>query len=173
MPFTGTITNQVVATLTDADPVGDLAAGVAATSKVTTLHGVRLATGTGAGQADLMFSDTRTLGDGSSEDLDLAGSLSDAFGGTITNLRVKAIYIKSSSANTTDLTVGAGTNPWATLLNSAGTITLRPGASFQAIAGEADATAWTVTAGTGDVLQVSNGGGATADYDVVVIGASA
>ena len=171
MTLTSTITNQLVATLADTAPTGDLATAAPGTSRVSVTHGVRLATGTGAGQADLMFSDTRTLGDGSSEDLDLAGVLTDAFGATITNVRIKAIYIQAAAANTTDLTIGGGANDWSTLLN--GTIVLRPGGSFQAIAGVADATAWTVTAGTGDSLQVANSAGASADYDIVVIGASA
>lgn len=161
------------AALADVAPTNDLGAGSPGSSVVNVSHGVRLANGTAAGQADLMFADTRTLGDGATEDLDLAGVLTDAFGNVLGTARVKAIYVKAAAANTTDITIGAGTNPWATLLNTTGTITLRPGASFQAIADDGDATGWLVTAGTGDILQVANSAGAAGDYDIVVIGASA
>lgn len=172
--LTSTVNNQLVATLADDAPAGDLAAGSPGTSRVSVLHGVRLASGTAAGQADLLFADTRTLTDGTTEDIDLAGSLTDAFGNTIGNARVKALYVKAANGNTTDLTLGADVGaPWATFLNSTGTITLRPGASIQLIAGEGDATAYEVTATTADILQVANGAGADADYDIVVIGASA
>lgn len=138
---------------------------------------VRLATGTGAGQADKIFSDTRSLTTGASEDLDLAGVLTDALGATITFARVKGLFVAAAAANTTNLTVGANVvNGWATLLGptgaSGGTVTLRPGGMFLAACGSADATGWAVTAGTGDLLHVVNAAGATAAYDIVVVGAS-
>ncbi|MGW5352207.1 hypothetical protein ACWERV_17060 [Streptomyces sp. NPDC004031] len=136
---------------------------------------VQLASGTGAGQADRVFSDRRTLAASGTENLDLAGTLVDAFGATITFVKVKGLYIRADAANTNNVVLGAeGTNPWATLLNSTGTVTLRPGAFFLAAAGAADATGYAVTASTGDLLKVVNSAGGTAvSYDVVVIGTSA
>lgn len=138
---------------------------------------VRLTSGTGAGQADKMWSDTRSLATGASEDLDLAGVLTDPFGATITFARVKGLYIKAADANTTNLTVGANvTSAWGTLFGptgaSGGTVTLRPGGLFVAVCGAADATAWAVTATSGDLLHVVNAAGATASYDIVIVGAS-
>lgn len=136
---------------------------------------VQLASGTGAGQADLVFSDRRTLAASGTENLDLAGSLAGAFGATITFVKVKGLYIKAADANTNNVVIGAeATNPWATLLNSTGTLTLRPGAVVLAAAGQADATGYGVTATTGDLLKVVNSaGGTSVTYDVVVIGTSA
>lgn len=133
------------------------------------------ANGTGAGQANLVFSDTRTLAASGTEDLDLAGTLADAYGATITNVRVKSVAIKADAGNTNNVVVGAAaSNAWATLLNSTGTITLRPGAALGVAAGEADATGWAVTAGTGDLLKVANSGGTTGvTYTIVIVGASA
>jgi len=142
---------------------------------LTFRRAVQLSTGTGAGQADKVFHDRRTLAASATEDLDLAGVLSDAFGAGITFARIKGLYIAASAANANNVVVGAAaSNAWATLLNATGTITLRPGASFGAMAGPADGTGWAVTAGTGDLLKVANSAGGTGvDYDVIIVGASA
>jgi len=138
-------------------------------------RGVHLESGTTAGKADLRFADTRTLAASATEDLDLAGVLTDAFGSALTFVRVKGIVISASSANSNNVVVGAAaSNQWATLLNATGTITLRPGATFAAMSGSADATGMAVTAGTGDLLKVANSGaGTSVSYDIVIIGASA
>jgi hypothetical protein len=51
-----------------------------ADANVTKNIAIALASGTAAGQADRVFSDTRTLAASANEDLDLAGALTDAFG---------------------------------------------------------------------------------------------
>jgi hypothetical protein len=132
--------------------------------------------GTGAGQVDRVFSDTRTLTASSSEDLDLAGALTDALGGTTVFARIKAILVAAAAGNTNNVIVGGVANAWATLLSPAATglITLRPGAGFAAWCGGADATGFAITAGTGDLLHVANSAaGTSVTYDVVVIGCSA
>jgi hypothetical protein len=55
-----------------------------------------LGTGTGANQADKLWSDTRTLAASAVEDLDLAGVLVDALGVTATFARVKGLIIAAS-----------------------------------------------------------------------------
>lgn len=134
-----------------------------------------LRSGTGAGLADRLFSDQRTLAASATEDLDLAGALVDTLGGTTVFARVKGLLVAAAAGNTNNVVVGAAAaNPWATLLGATGTITLRPGAFFVAVAGTADATGWAVTAGTGDLLKVANSAAGTpVVYDVHVIGASA
>lgn len=136
---------------------------------------VHLASGTGAGQADLRFADTRTLAASATEDLDLAGVLTDAFGAALTFVKIKGIFISAAAANTNSVVIGAAAaNTWATLLNATGTITLRPGATFAAMSGSTDATGMAVTAGTGDLLKVANSGaGTSVSYDIVIVGASA
>lgn len=134
-----------------------------------------LGSGTGAGLADKVWSDRRTLAASASEDLDLAGVLTDAFGATITLARVKALLIRAAAANSNSVVVGAASsNAWASLLNSTGTLTLRPGTVLFLGAGSEDATTYAVTAGTGDLLKVANSGaGSSVTYEIVVIGASA
>lgn len=112
--------------------------------------------GVGANSFDKLYAASRTLS-GSSEDLDLAGVLVDLYGGTITAARVKCLYIKNLSS-TNDVVVGAaGSNPWATLLNSTGTLTLPPGAWI--VVATPDATGWAVAAGTGDILKMAGTSG--------------
>ncbi|MFH8792198.1 hypothetical protein [Streptomyces sp. NPDC017941] len=136
---------------------------------------VQLTDGTTAGKADKVFHDRRTLAASATEDLDLAGSLLDAFGAVINLVRVKGLFISAAAANANNVVIGNATsNAWITLLGATGTLTLRPGASVGLMAGQADATGYAVTAGTGDVLKVANSGaGSAVTYDLVIVGASA
>ena len=137
-------------------------------------RGVALDSGTGAGKADLRFTDTRTLTASSTEDLDLAGVLTDAFGVALTFVKIKGLFISAAAANTNNVIVGAAaSNAWAALLGATHTLTLRPGTTFGLMAGAADATTYAVTAGTGDLLKVANSaGGTSVSYDILLIGSS-
>jgi hypothetical protein len=135
-----------------------------------------LSSGVAAGQADRLWAPpTRTLIASANEDLDLAGVLTDAFGATLTIARVKALYIAAAAGNTNNVVVGAAAaNPWAALLSATGTVTLRPGAFVLVGTSTVDATGYAVTAGTGDLLRVTNSAGVTSvSYDIAVIGTSA
>ncbi|MFC5187132.1 hypothetical protein [Actinomadura harenae] len=134
---------------------------------------IDLATGTGAGQADKVWSDRRTLAASANEDLDLAGTLLDALGTVVSFARVKALYISAATTNTNALVIGAAAaNAWSALLGTTGTLTLPPAGELLVAA--PGATAYPVTAGTADLLRVTNGGaGSTVTYDIAVIGASA
>jgi len=151
----------------------DLGSAVANLAKSYT---VDLANGTAAGQADKIFHDTRTLAASANEDLDLAGSLVDALGTTITFARVKGLIIAAAAGNTNNVIVGGAASNQFLSWAGAGThtVTVRPGAVFLLLAGSADATGYAVTPGTGDLLRVANSSsGSTVTYDVIVIGASA
>jgi hypothetical protein len=135
-----------------------------------------LATGTGAGLADKIFHDQRTLSASGSEDLDLAGVLTDPLGATLTFARVKGLIIAAAAANTNNVIVGgAASNGFISWVGGAThTVTVRPGGVLALFAGEGDATGYAVTAATGDLLHVANSAGGTGvTYDVIIIGASA
>ncbi|MCX4575612.1 hypothetical protein OHB41_20950 [Streptomyces sp. NBC_01571] len=134
-----------------------------------------LASGTGVGKADRIFSDRRTLAASATEDLDLAGVLLDAFGAAITFARIKGLIVAAAAGNTNNVVVGAASsNPWATLLGSTHTLTLRPGAFVAVGTGVADAVGYAVTASTGDLLKIANSSSGTpVTYDIHIIGASA
>jgi len=149
----------------------DLAAG---TVPLSVLRGSSTADGTGLGQADRIFHDTRTLTASSSEDLDLAGVLVDVFGATLTFARIKTLLISAAVGNTNNIIVGnAATNGFISWVGAAThTVTVRPGGLL--LVSAVDATAYTVTAATADLLHIANSGaGTSVTYDVVLIGASA
>lgn len=130
-----------------------------------------LTDGAGLNQGNRVFTDTRTLAASASEDLDLTGGLTDAFGNAITFARVKGLIVVAASANTNNVVVGGDTN--AVLFGGAAahTVTVRPGGFFALSA--PDATAYAVTASTADILQIANSGaGSSVTYDLVVIGAA-
>jgi hypothetical protein len=130
--------------------------------------------GTGLGQADRVFTDIRTLAASSTEDLDLAGVLTDAFGATITFARIKTLLVAADAANINNVVVGnAATNGFISWVGGAlHTVTVRPGGVLLLAA--ADATAYTVTAATADLLRIGNSaGGTSVTYTIVLIGASA
>lgn len=127
--------------------------------------------GTGANQANEMFTDTRQLAASGTEDLDLADGLTDAFGNTLTFTKVKALIVQAAAGNTNNVIVGgAAANGFTTIFDDAtDQIVVRPGGAFALIA--PDATAYAVTEGTGDLLTITNSaGGTTVDYTIVIIG---
>jgi hypothetical protein len=170
MPLTSRFSLAVNANLTSAL---DLVTGSAPLLKT---YETILATGTGAGQADKVFSDTRTLAASGTEDLDLAGVLTDAFGATITFARIKVLIVSAAAANTNNVLVGGVAAGLSTLIvpQTTGIVTVRPGATFAVVCGQADATGYVVTATTADLLHIANSAaGTSVTYDIIIVGASA
>ena len=66
---------------------------------------IALANGTGANQADLYWSDTRTIAASATDSIDLAGALGGAFGAAQVFARVKAIFVKAAAANANNVNV--------------------------------------------------------------------
>lgn len=134
---------------------------------------MNLVNGTGAGQADRVFSETRTIAASGNFDYDLTGTLTDVYGQTLAMARVKAIIIIASAANVNDVVLGgAAANQFAGPFGAvAHTIKVRPGGWL--VLATPDATGWPIVAGTGDLLRVANGGaGSGVTYDIVLLGAS-
>lgn len=125
--------------------------------------------GTGADQAKAVFTDTRTLSASATEDLDLAGVLTDAFGSTITAAKVKAIMITAAAGNTNNVQVTRPASNGVPLFMAAGDgVALTPGAGFSAVFPDANGVA--VTAGTGDLITVTNSAGSTSvTYTVAIL----
>ncbi len=147
----------------------DLVTAEAPLSQRTTID---LTSGVAANQADLIWSDTRTLAASTAEDLDLKGTLTDAFGGAFTPAKLKAIYVCAAAANTNTVKVGgdAASVPW--LGDVTDVVVVPPGGCYVQVA-PALAGLATVTAATGDIVQVENGGaGTTVTYSIVLIGTS-
>lgn len=139
---------------------------------VELLKEISLGSGTGANQADRLFTDRRTLAASASENLDLAGTLADAFGATLTFAKLKAVVIVAAAANTNNVNVTReGTSGVPVFLAAGDGIPVLPGGMFVWVAPGAGVT---VTAGTGDLLAVANSGaGTSVTYDVYLLGTSA
>jgi len=132
-----------------------------------------LAFGTAANQANMVWHDQRTLADSATEELDLSGGLTDAFGDSITLARVKAIFIKTNAASVANLQVGgAAANAFINWVGDATDKLIVRGAGGFFMTVGPDATGFAVTAATGDLLKITHDGSDTADivYDIIVIG---
>lgn len=139
------------------------------------MRGFSLDSGTGAGQADRIWDDTRTLTASSNEDLDLNGAaIQDALGLNLAFVKIKGILVAAAATNVNNVVVGAAaSNAFVGPFGAAThTVAVKPGGLFAAAC--SDAAGWAVTAGTGDLLRIANGGaGTSVTYDIVIIGTSA
>lgn len=143
------------------------------TAPLNITKSVSLTNGTGANQANQVWADQRTIAASATDSIDLAGSLTDAFGAALTFARVKAVLVQAASTNVNNVNVTRPASNGAPLFLAAGDgIPVRPGGLFLWVA--PDVTGVAVTAGTGDLLDVVNSAaGSSVVYDIVVIGASA
>lgn len=129
-----------------------------------------ITSGTGAGQVNLCYQGVRTLTTGQAESLDVSGTLSNLFGTTVFTA-VKLIAIRSAVANTTVLSVTRPASNGVPFLVAAGDgFDLTAGDFF--ILTRRTAAGIAVTAGTGDLITVTNASGASAVYTIVVCGLS-
>ncbi|MBI4800636.1 MAG: hypothetical protein HY794_18250 [Desulfarculus sp.] len=127
--------------------------------------------GTGANQAQLIYADTRTLAASATEELDLAASLKDALGRTLTFTAIKALFVRAADGNANNVEVGGaaanGFIGWAG--DPTDKLVLRPGGAFMLL--DPGAGGYAVTAGTGDLLKIANSGAGTGvTYDIVIMG---
>lgn len=158
---------QVVATLTDSLDLGTASAPLDYTKRIT------LTDGTGANQADKLWHDQRVIAASATDTLDLAGTLVDALGDTVTLARVKAVLVVADAANGDDVNVQQPATNGVPLFLAAGDgIGVKPGGAFLWVAPDADGVV--VTDGTGDLLDLVNVNAAgQATVDIVIVGASA
>lgn len=123
--------------------------------------------GTGDGQVDLFYADSRSVVSAATDIIDLNGVLLDSFGAAVDFLKIKGIVIVVKSGGT--LSVGpAAALGWATMFNAAAD-RIKVSKFF---ANFSDA-GWAVTAATADLLHLVNSAGATTEYDIFIFGSSA
>jgi len=132
-----------------------------------------LATGTGADQANQVYYDAQTIALSTRVTYDLAGTLVDVFGDTITFARVKTIMIyNASTAGVLDVgggTDGGGTNAFVNWISAAAEeVEVRPGGFLLLHA--PDATAYPVTAATADILGLNEIAAAACPVQVAFVG---
>jgi hypothetical protein len=133
--------------------------------------------GVAADQADMAWHDRRTIAASGTDDLDLAGGLTDAYGATITFVKIRALLVVADAANTNAVILGnATTNAWGGGVATTGpplghaTHTTRVHAGGAVLYLSPDA-GFGVTAGSIDVLRVANSGAGTeVIYDIIAVG---
>jgi len=162
---TARISVELAASLTGSNDLGTPKLKLADIAKV-----LELAPGTAAtDEANILFSDTRTIAASGNEDIDLAGSLSSAFGATITAAEIVAIYIAAASGNTNNVQVTrpASNGFIGPFLAAGDGVAIKPGEYQLLVSG----SGWAVTAGTGDLINIANSSSGTGvTYDLVIIG---
>lgn len=127
-----------------------------------------LATGTAINQASKLWYDTRTLS-AASDELDLAGGVTDAFGTALTFAKIKKLVIRNNvtTAGYT-LTVGPGTtNGISTIWGATTDSEIIGPDGFMVKANPSDG--FVITGGSADTLLI-DAGSATVTYDIIVIG---
>lgn len=128
--------------------------------------------GTGANQADRLYQQAgATIAGSATTQVDLTGTLMDAFGTLLAMVRVKCVAVYAYPANANDIQLTRPATGVAILGATADYVVIRPGGIFVWIA--PDATAVPVAAGTADLINLTNAGAGTVTYDLVVLGASA
>jgi len=141
-----------------------------ATDPINLVQTTNLANGSGNNQANQSFHDQRTLTTGASEDVDLAGSLVDAFGDTITFTALKAIRIRNQSAVNRLIVGGAVANALAALFGAlTDKLIIRPSGLLVL---EAPLAGYAVVAATGDLLKFEHGAEDSANliYELTLVG---
>jgi hypothetical protein len=123
------------------------------------------------GQANILFSDERTLAASATEDLDLAGALTSAIGTAIAAAEIVFIYVEAASGNTNDVQVTRPAANGVPIFMAAGDgVALKPG-DFFCLSND---DGYTVTAATGDLLTFTNSAAGTAvTYKVLIIARTA
>jgi hypothetical protein len=153
---------------------GQLASTVglqAAQAALSYSKAIALASGVGASQADKIYTASYAIGTGATQSIDVSAALTDALGGTFVPVKLKAILIYSQAANTTNLTFLGNANSVPILNTKATTMTILPGGLFLLV--QPPLAGIAVTAATGDIIDIVNAAGATANVDVVLVGTSA
>jgi hypothetical protein len=132
-----------------------------------------LAQGTGAGQADMIWSDRFTIAASATQAVDLAGSLAGPFGGTLTFARIKMVVVMAAAGNTNNVNVVSDTTNGPLLFLAKGDgIPVKPGGLFTWF--DPSAGGAVITPGTADLINlVNSAAGTPVTVDVVIVGASA
>ena len=167
MPLNVTIESRLTGSFTASADLGSPAFAFDQAARETWENGV------GANQADVIWSDERTVGSGATDSIDLAGVLTGLLGGTLTMARVKAIRVRNSNnagtPNTTAISLTRPASNGVPIFAAAGdAIPIPPGG--QVLITAPSAAGYVVTAGTGDLIDIVNAAGASAVYRIEVIG---
>lgn len=162
--YSGSIGLQIVGQLKKDLDIGSARLDISYSKK----HSI--SNGTADAQANMVWTDTRTIPASSSDDLDLYGGLTNAFGDTINFTAIKGIFLFASGGNVNNLQVGGDGSAVVNWVgNASDLIVVKPGGMFALY--DPSAGGYGVTNSGADVLQIANAAGGTdVIYDIIVIG---
>jgi hypothetical protein len=131
-------------------------------------YSIDIGNGTGASLANQVFHDTRTVTTGATDTLDFSGVLLNSIRQTITLTSLKMLIIKAALGNTTILSVTRPATNGVPIFAAAGDASpIGPNGVF---VWSAPVNGVTVTAATGDLIDIVNSAGASATYDIFFVG---
>ena len=122
--------------------------------------------GTGANKIEAVLYDTGSLGDSATADIDLAGVLKDPAGDVVTMTKVKGFIIKNTSSAGSGIQVDGTFDTW--LKAASDGVKIMPGGSLTI--SNPTAEGYAVTAGSADIITLTNLGATTQTYEVEVLG---
>jgi hypothetical protein len=128
--------------------------------------------GTSANQFDRFWCDVgRTIASNTNDDLDLnaLAAAASPSGAAVSLAEVRAILLYWRSANTTNATLQPGASNGWTALGASFLKTIKPGTYERMICGVDGAYP---VGGSDKVLRIANSTGATATYDILIVGTS-
>jgi hypothetical protein len=166
-------TLQLLANIIDSRTLVSGASNEAGQRTMSINSQVSIASGTGPGQLDRVWSDTRTVADGGTSSIDLAGVLTDAFGATTTFVKLRGLIVVAGSGNTTLLSAARPAAAGSVLFSAASDALA--GVSFGGwVLAWVDLQAGvTVAAGSTDLVSIINSSGAIATFTIIALGTSA
>lgn len=132
-----------------------------------------LTDGAGANQANRCYKNFGTIAAGANLDLDLnGGGLLDVHGDALALTDIRAIYIRNASVSGPTLRLGGSATNRVNLFNaSTDFLDLKPGAASILVYPAASDVP--VTAGSADVLRLTNLGGETVSFELILLGVGA
>jgi len=131
---------------------------------------IALLNGTGAGQANKIYSDSFSVAQSVNTDLDLSGALAGVYGAAVFTAIKGILVVSGANTGLGNLTIGNVTNgitlPFGAATHS---IAVAPGGFFCTV--NPSAAGFPITAGTVDLLRIATSATVgTYTFDVVVVG---
>lgn len=127
--------------------------------------------GTGSGECNWLYYASRSVGATTADNFDLAGSLTDAFGTTITATKLKVLVVAIDSPDgTKKLRVGPRGVANAAQLCFGGTGATDYIEVFDWLVLQELVAGWTITGGSADIVGVYNSGAGSVTYSILMAG---
>jgi len=154
------------------DLISTVSDGFASGSGVFPAMSSQFSDGTAAGQANKYYRSVNTIAAGASQSFDLAGSLVDPFGASLTFSTIRAVVVSIVAPDGTKaLFVGPQgvSNAWQGPFGGLGSTSYLETKSYVSFI-DGLKLGWTVTAGTADILPIMNSSAVSLQYVIYIVG---